>query len=423
MNCKMLSAFILFLIISVNLSAQNKKLISGRITDNKTGEPIPFATVSLKHQLIGTNSNEYGLFDFYFPQDVSNDSIVISSLGYKSKAFSTTLATTQLDVKLESYSVALPEVVIRALTPTDYIRMAMRKVKENYPQKPFQSQAYYREQVNENNILINQSEGVFKTYYPNYQDTVKNQHQLLLYKKADSKQIAFMREETERKKEKKIKKAKRQGKNTADMENSDAVKIGFGGPESILSMDFLREHEPFLDTLQFKKFNYSFAGSSTYDGKELIVIAFEALKTIDHLKPVGKIYLDLQSVAITNIEYNAEFEMPLLYRPLLFLYGLSIEDATFEKKLQYHELNGKWYPKNFQWTGKGGITKKHWFSANDHSDFNIEQLFFITKIQTENISSIPENKKFKPAKKLEEQVQNDVGITWDQMNQVQTNKK
>ena len=202
---------------------------------------------------------------------------------------------------------------------------------------------------------------MFKTYYPSYQDTIKNQHQLLLYKKADAKQIAFMSEEAEKRKNKKIKKAKRQGKDIAEIESSDAIKIGFGGPESIWAWIFCVSMNHFFDTLEFKKFNYSFAGSSSYQGKELIIIAFEARKTIEHLKPVGKIYLDLQSLAIISIEYKADFEIPVLYRPLLFLYGLSIDDATFEKKLQYHELNGKWYPKDFQWTGKGSITKKYWF--------------------------------------------------------------
>ncbi|MEP7170877.1 MAG: carboxypeptidase-like regulatory domain-containing protein [Bacteroidota bacterium] len=423
MNFKLLRLVILFEIFSIKLSAQNKKLISGSVTDYKTGQPIPFASISLKHQLIGSNSNENGSFDFYFPQEVTNDSIIISCLGFKSKTYSIETAVSPLDVKLEPGSVALSEVVIRALSPVDYIRSAMRKVKENYPQKPFQSEAYYREKVLENDSLIKQTEGIFQTYYPSYQDTIKNQHQLLLYKKADPRKIAFMHDKAEKKKEKKIRKAKRQGKDTAEMENSDAVKIGFGGPEGILSMDFIKEKEPFLDTLQFNKFNYSFAGSSSYQGKELMVIAFDARKTVDHLKAVGKIYLDLQSLAVTSIEYKADFEIPLLIRPVLFLYGVSIEDAVFEKKLQYHELNGTWYPKDFQWKGKGSITKKHWFSANEHADFNIEQLFFINKMQTENAAPIPGNKRFKADKKIEDQVNNDAGITWNEINQVQTTGK
>ena len=94
-----------------------------------------------------------------------------------------------------------------------------------------------------------------------------------------------------------------------------------------------------------------------------------------------------------------------------------------KKKLQYHEVNGKWYPKDFQWIGSGGITKKHWFDPNEHSDFYIEQLFFVNKMQTENIAPVPEAKRFKSDKKIEEQVQNDSGLTWSEMNQVQTTTK
>lgn len=407
--------FVLSIVIANTASAQNRKL-SGTITDGKNN-PVPFAAITLKHQLIGTNSNEYGSFDFYFP-DSLNDSIVISSLGFTTQAISPDKISSPLNIRLKKNEIALPEVVIHAYTPEDYIRMAMRNVKRNYPAKPFQSQAYYREQLIENNILINQCEGIFKTYYPNYQDTVKNQHQLLLYRKADSKQITFMREEAERRKEKKIRKEKREGRDTTGTENTDAVRIAFGGPESVLNLDIIREREPFLDTLQLRKFHYELAGTSALQGKELLVISFASLKTVDHLKPVGKIYLDPQSFAISSVEYKAEFEIPVLIRPLLFLYGLDADNLFFEKQLQYHELDGVWYPKDFKASGTGSITKKHWFKSNEHSDFAIEQLFFVNKMQTEKIAPIPEVKRFISKNKFEGQVHNDEGIKWEEMNKV-----
>ncbi len=405
------------------LFSQDNKLIKGSVTDFRTNERIPFAVISLKHQLIGTNTNEEGEFVFYYPKDLINDSVIITCLGYKSKAYALGSIQTPLNVKLEAFSYELAEVVVRPLLPTDYIKMAMKNVKQNYPQQPFTSQAYYREQLNENETLIKQTEAVFKTYYPNYQDTIKNQHQLLLYRKADDKQIAFMREEAEKRKDKKVRKAKKKGKDTSEMESEDALKVGFGGPETVIGLDFIKDKEAFLDSLQFKKFNYSFGGSSSYQDKELMIINFEARKQIDHVKPKGKIYLDVQSLAITSIEYNAEFEIPLLYKPVLFLYGISIDDAVFTKKLQYHEVNGTWYPKDFQWIGKGSITKRHMFSANDRSEFLIEQLFFINKMQTSNNKPIPEATRFKADKKIEEQVHNDSGVTWSEMNQVQRTVK
>ena len=275
--------------------------------------------------MIGTNSNENGAFNFYFPEEITNDSIVISCLGYKSKVYAINSIVSSVTLQLEPFSFELATVVVRPLLPTDYIRMAMRKLKENYPTKPFQSQGYYREQITENTILVKQNEGVFKTYYPNYQDTVKNQHQLLLYRKADQKQIAFMRVKAEKKNQKKLRKAMKAGKDTTGLADADAMKIGFGGPESVLGMDFIKEKEPCLDSTKFKKFNYSFGGSSSYEGKELMIINFESLHSIDNMKQKGKIYLDVESLAITALEYKGDIEIPLLIKPVLFLYGFSVE--------------------------------------------------------------------------------------------------
>lgn len=393
--------------------------ISGLITDAKSGMPVPFAAISLKHFHIGTNSNQEGMFDLYFPKEAYSDSCVVSCLGYISATFAIDTIKGNINISILPSVLQLSEVIIRPLLPTDYIRMAMRSLKENYPLNPFQSQSYYREQVNENNVLINQTEGIFKTYYPDYQDTIKNQHQLLLFRKADAKQIAFMREYGEHKKEKKLKKAIRKGEDTTKIKETDFVSIKFGGPETIISMDFIKEKEPFLDSNQFKKFSYAFAGSSTYQGKELMVISFDGLKHIDNLLTKGRIYIDVNSMAITTITYTASFELPFLIRPVLFLYGLSIENAIFEKRLQYQEINGRWFPKDFNWIGKGSITKKHWFSANEHSDFTIEQLLFVNKVETSGISPVDPKKKFNAGKKPEEQVYNDIGISWSDVNKIQ----
>ena len=394
--------FIISLLCFVTLStiAQNQKVISGNVTNNKTGERIPFATISLKQKLVGTNSNENGVFEFHFPQEAANDSIVISCLGFATRTFFIENIQSPLEVKLEPFSFQLAEVVVRPLLPTDYLRMALRKVKENYPSKPFQSQAYYREQEFENNKIILQNEGIFQTYYPSYLDTVRNQHQLFLFRKADKQQLAFMHDKAERKHQKKINKAVKEGKDTSAI-GSDFLNIGYGGPEAILHLDFIKDKKSFLDSMMFKKYNYSFGGSSTYEGKELMIITFEALTKIDDLKPKGKIYLDVESWAITNIEFNSEIEIPLLIRPIIFTMGYGADNLKVEGKIQYHEVDNKWYPKDFHWTFTGSLTKRHWFSANEHADLNISQLLFINKIETKNVTAIAVNKRFDSKKKFE----------------------
>ena len=266
--------------------------------------------------------------------------------------------------------------------------------------------------------IIVQNEAVFQTYYPSYQDTIKNQHQLLLFRKADKQQLAFMHEKAERKQKKKIKNAIKEGKDTTGLSNGDFIKIGFGGPETILHLDFIKDKQPFLDSTKFKKFDYSFGGSSVYEGKELMIINFKALTKIDDLKPSGKIYLDVESMAITNIEFNSEIEIPLLLRPLVFAMGYGADNLKMEAKIQYYEVEKKWYPKDFHWSFNGSLTKKHWFSANEHADLMISQLLLINKIETTNALPIAESKRFNPKKKSEEQVHNDKGISWSGMNMV-----
>src|SRR5690606_13127700 len=162
------AGFFILLCFSLNTTAQNKKLIRGTILDASNNDPIQFASVSLKKQLIGTVSNEEGKFDFYIPEELVDDSLLISFFGYKQKSIALSDIKSALDIKLKPSSFQLEEVVIRPMPPEYYIRAAMRKVKLNYANDPFETIAYYREKVLENKQLIALNEGVFKTYYPKY---------------------------------------------------------------------------------------------------------------------------------------------------------------------------------------------------------------------------------------------------------------
>ncbi len=399
-------------LLTTNTQAQ-QRLITGNISDAATKEPLPYATISLKKQLIGTISNESGNFDFYIPSDLVNDTLTISSLGYKPVMFVLSAITQPLMVRLQSSMVDVKEIQIRPLPPTYYIKQAILSIKANYPNSPFQTEAYYREKVTENNALIDFNEAIFRTYYQNYTDTAtKNQHQLLIFQQADEKKkIAFMSEQNKKKKEK-------QKKKDGDKEEKESISISGlgGGPETILSLDIVRDKEPFLDSTTFKYYNYSFAPSSSYQNKELMVIDFKSRRVLDHVKMEGKIYLDVESNAIVNIEYKGRFIIPVLIKPLLFLYGLDIDNPIISKKLEYQGVNNKWYPKNIQVNISADLTKKHWFKENEHSTFEAEGIFNVNKLKTEKAIAIDPSKRFDSKKPLKDQVHNDEGNTWSGIN-------
>lgn len=82
---RVLSVFALALLLPVLGFAQDAKM-TGRIVDDKTKEPIPFASIGLKEEQTGALTNEYGFFQMAMPQKNPQDSLVIMALGYFRKA-------------------------------------------------------------------------------------------------------------------------------------------------------------------------------------------------------------------------------------------------------------------------------------------------------------------------------------------------
>lgn len=398
---------------SLTVNAQNKQLITGVIIDASNNDPVPFASVSLKKQLIGTVSNEEGKFDFYIPEEIKDDSLMISFFGYKQQLIALHDIKGPLSIKLKASSFQLEEVVIRPMPPEYYIRMAIRKVKFNYANSPFETVAYYREKVLENKQLITLNEGAFKTYYPKYTDTLKNSHQLMLFRKAEkTSEVAFMSKERKKAEEKEKKTGKKDDKNIEmDLGNS------FGGPESILqSTNLTKKSEGSLDTLELKEYRYSFAKSSSYNNQEIMVIDFSSKGKVDHLRESGKIYLDTKSMAIIRFESSGELVIPVLIRPIIFLYGIGIGNPTYTKSISFQEVNGKWYPQNFQYDIAIALTNRHWFAPNEHSAFEIEQVFVVNRTKVDQVNPIPANKRFDSKKDMPSQVFNDESLSWEGLN-------
>jgi hypothetical protein len=426
MKIKKLSGLLLLAIFLLNttLYAQEQRLITGTIEDAVTKLPIPFATITLKNALIGTVSNENGKFDLYIPKDITDDRILAICLGYQYQDFDLTTIQSPLFINLIPSTVELKEVTVSPLPPTYYIKLAMSQIKENYPQDPFLSTAYYREKVMENENFIRCNEGVFKSYYPNFQDTVKNQHQLLLYRKVDDlKQISFMQKERDKdaaKEKKKEAKAIKKGKTVKTKEEKDEqLKIAemFGGPERILALANLSKNASnYLDSTEFKNYNYSFAKTSSYKDVSIMVINFKSKGKNDHVRESGKIYLDISTNAIVKTESKGEFSIPTLVRPVLFVMGLGIENPTWEGSREFQQVNNRWYPKNVEYTINLNVEKKRMFSANDNSNFIIEGIFTVNKLQLTGAKQIEVPKRYIASKNMEEQVHNEDGITWSGIN-------
>ena len=414
--------FLSFIALAMPCKAQSR-IFTGTIADALTKEVISFAAISFKNSFSGTAANESGYYQLNIAKEFDNDSLQISFLGYSPKMICVCDLTINDSIFLVRNDFQLNEIVVRPNPPTFYIKEALRGIKRNYPKTPFETEAYFKEILKENSNYITCNEAVFKSYYPNYQDTVKNQHQLYLYRKIDDvKKLAFMQEERE-KRSKKYEKKKAK-KNAAKPETSlipederAQAYDNFGGPEQILrSANITKGDDYFLDSTKFNDFEYSFAPSTTYENRELIVIDFKSKGKVDNVKSTGKIYIDAQTDAFVKIEYSGIFYMPFIYKPVLALYGLSIGKPSFSLVKEFQEQNGLWYPKQIRFNVFAELEKNHWFEPDEQSTFNIEEIFFVNKLKTQGALAIPETKRFTPKKKMGVQVKNDINLNWSQVN-------
>lgn len=403
-------------VLSSGIYAQENNVITGIIINGEDKEPLPFASIRLKNHPIGTISNENGEFDFYVPKSKRADTLSISFIGFNSYEIPLVNINRKLEIILRPSTNVLDEVILTEKDPLDYIKKALERLPENYPQEEYQTLAYYREKFIENGAVINKEEGVFKTYYPKAKDSADNQHQLLLYKPEENpQQFQFMREWFEAKQEKRKKKAIKKGEEFDEEEYDSDMDMNLGGPESVIDLDINNERDNYLNPKHFKKYEYSFGDETSLNGERLVTINFKAKKTIDHKKDSGKILINSEDFAIVSIEQTGKFSIPFIVKPILFVIGLKIQNPTFNTVISYQKYKDKWYPQLFRWDAKIKLTKRHTFDANENSDINIGQVFFINKVDS-IASPIDELHRFNEDEDMGEQVFNDLNLQWEELN-------
>jgi len=407
---------IIYLLSATLLQAQDLLTISGTIIDADTKENLPFAALGFKNHLKGTTTNENGEFIFTFPKELVNDSLIINYLGYQPKAIAVTGSSKSLVIKVSKESVSLDEFVVLPQPPEYYIKMAVRDIPKNYPTAPIQSYSYYQEKIAENNVNILLNECVFKSYA---EDTI-SEHQLVLYKKTEN-EVTFMKKQ----REKEERKAQKKNKNSTDEKTTEEEKEDFkitdffGGPKQILNAANINKLPPFMDSLRFNEFNYSYDRNISYSGKNVMEIKFSSKKRKDKYKGQGVVYIDRASNAIVALDFSGDIRLPALLKPILFVLGIGLKRPQVAIKKQYQERNGYWYVSNCKVDIKLNFTKKKMFRKNEHSLFQISQLYNINDILLENPLHIESSKQFDfKNKDYNAQIHNDFNMNWNQINRI-----
>jgi CarboxypepD_reg-like domain len=315
---------IIQLSIAVSISAQ-KIEIKGKIIDDEN-KPLPFSHISTGKN-IGTISNSEGEFALIIPNPSSNDSIIISYIGYKKlKNSLNSLKRNCLNIfKLEQEIITLNEVVVRPFYAESLIDSILKYRFVNYRTSAFQTTSFYREIGMLDSSYLGFDEGVFKILNPGYD---KSTDKILL-------------------KLEKGRKLKKIGDKEVNNPFNETIK---GIPFALLENDIA--HSPwFFDKKFRKKHDFKIVGNTKVDNDEAYIVEFDQKENLKEAMYKGKIVISKNTYAIISFDLRlsptglryAKPDIPAIERPFLRLLGFTAKKLSEGLTLRYYKINGIWF--------------------------------------------------------------------------------
>jgi hypothetical protein len=160
--------FLLVLSFQITFS-QTAISLEGRITDQKTNEPLAYVNVYLSGTNYGTVTNQSGYFTLKYPVTLNAGTITFSHIGYKSSRISLQVVENEfVAVALEVQPVELDEVVVKPVNPLDVVYNSIKRIPENYNLNSYSATGFQREHVSHSDKIIQLLEATFKTTSPGH---------------------------------------------------------------------------------------------------------------------------------------------------------------------------------------------------------------------------------------------------------------
>jgi hypothetical protein len=167
-------------VLTINSHAQEAfTSIEGKLIDNTSQEPIPYASIYIKGKSIGTTTNDEGKFLFHVPSGFGKDTLIVSVIGYDHFKSTVNVMTEKKNViELKQSITLLNEITVsvskKELTGKDIVKKAVARIPENYPMKPFVIEGFFRDLQKENDKAVELLEAAirfrYKDYNPGYED-------------------------------------------------------------------------------------------------------------------------------------------------------------------------------------------------------------------------------------------------------------
>lgn len=292
-----------------------------QVIDEKTKDGLSYANIYLLNTSKGVASNLNGQFTFNIPQPKRTDRVVFSSIGYQSDTLTIQEFLTSDIIQLTPQASSLEEIEIRAkpLSAKDIVKLAEKRISENYYQGANQQEFFYRvKQYHEDSVIFNEEAAVLVNSPIGYKPSTK------ATRKLTGKILQF--------------------RNTTNNEDNKNTWAGVGSLWLIYTHDLILDKDNVLHRPGY--YDLTLNGITTYENRRVYDISFDCRKPgayttgFGYPAPIsasGKLFIDVNTYTVLKIETLIQRKpYKSKRRP-----NLEIDPYGHQLIQTYKEFNGK----------------------------------------------------------------------------------
>jgi hypothetical protein len=289
----------------------------GVLIDRENKSPVPYASIAIMGESVGTISNSDGVFELVIPQRLQNKMITVGCLGYRRTHVNPDSISGINTIELEPFSFRLKEIKVRPVSPEEVLENMHRRIHDNYPHNSILMTSFYRETMQQDKEYIGVWEAVMEMLKSPYRGFTVDKVRYIKGRKSDF------------------------GKPAADVK----LKIQ-GGPWYITKLDIIKTKESFIDPDYQNMYKYNFDQPVIYNGRLSWSVSFSRNTDTDFPCFKGYFLVDAETSALVMAKYSLD-KKGLKLTGESFIRkqpkGIKTAPTKAEYYVSYRLLNGKWH--------------------------------------------------------------------------------
>ncbi|WP_395625478.1 carboxypeptidase-like regulatory domain-containing protein [Daejeonella sp.] len=321
----------LFLLISNPLSAAaltfgnqspindstNFSQFKGKVSDSRTKSGLSFATLSLIGDNISTVTNSEGDFSLKVPNHKIESRLLISFIGYKNKIIKLNeLKAENNTILLEPYNIALGEVIVSTNNAEQLLKQVLSKIEQNYGTDQNLMTGFYRETIKKRKTYLSLTESVVEIEKQAYNNSAEDIIQLF------------------------------KGRKYTDYTKLDTLSFKLqGGPYTCIHLDIMKYPEIIFTDDPLTYYNFTLENNTQIGDDKVYVLSFKQKPQISEPLYFGKLYIDMESLAVISATFNLNVENRKAASSFFTQKkpsGSEVYPTIASYQINYRESNGKW---------------------------------------------------------------------------------